>query len=304
MTLAHPLPAFVPNAEPQRMTPPVPAPLLSLWQDLDRRFAETGADRLTLSPARLAEAGIGLREFRCGYGEGDAIVVERSSFYQSAGLWTNHPPAAHLSAETVPGPDGRNHPRRPAKPTGTFYERFDREAGCRVSFDVLEPGRHLAHFHRWQNDPRVAFFWEEDKSEAELAEYLAVRIDNPSVLPVVACFDGDPAGYLEFYWGREDRLGAYYESGPFDRGWHGLIGERKHLGRHKTAAWIRSLTHYLFLDCPMTEKVVGEPRADNVKLLRYTGPLAYRKVREFDFPHKRAALMHCHREDFFATARL
>ncbi|MBP0616401.1 GNAT family N-acetyltransferase [Jiella mangrovi] len=291
MTLTFPLPVSAGSK------------VFELWRELDRRFAESAADRLDLSPARLAEDGISLRELRCGYAADGAIVVERSGFYQSAGLWTNNPSATHMSAGLIAGPDGRDHPRRPAKPVGGFYERFDREAGASVGFEVLELEQHLSLFHRWQNDPRVAFFWEEDKSEAELAAYLTARIDNPSVIPVIASFDGDPAGYLEFYWGREDRLGAYYDAHPFDRGWHGLIGERRHLGRRKTAAWIRSLTHFLFLDCPMTEKIVGEPRADNVKLLRYTDPLAYRKIREFDFPHKRAALMHCDRGDFFATVR-
>lgn len=291
MTLTHPLPVAT------------GAPVHTLWQELDRRFAETGEARLTIAPARLAESGIALRDLRCGYGAGDSIVIERSGFYQSAGLWTNHPPAARLATGLLPGPDGRDHPRRPPKPAGTFYERYDREAEATVGFELLDLSRHLSLFHRWQNDPRVAFFWEEDKSEEELAHYLSTRLENPSVIPVISSFDGDPAGYLEFYWGREDRLGAYYESDPWDRGWHGLIGERRHLGRKKTAAWIRSLSHYLFLDCPLTETLVGEPRADNVKLLRYSEAHAWRKIREFDFPHKRAALMHCDREEFFASAR-
>ena len=45
--------------------------------------------------------------------------------------------------------------------------------------------------------------------------------------------------------------------------------------------------------------MVGEPRVDNAKLLRYADALAYDKVKEFDFPHKRAALMHCWRDPFF-----
>ncbi|MCP1198309.1 GNAT family N-acetyltransferase [Notoacmeibacter sp. MSK16QG-6] len=278
-------------------------PILDLWEQIDALFAATGEDRIELPSDWLTRGDIALHDLRCGSLRDDAVVVDRGEFYQSAGMWTNRLPLVPVATGLVPGPDGRDHPRRPAKPAGRFYERFDRDGGCAVSFDVLEIGSHLALFHKWQNDPRVAYFWEEDKSEEELAAYLSERIDNPSVLPTIVCFDGDPAGYLEFYWAREDRLGAYYDSHPWDRGWHGLIGERRHLGRRKTAAWLRSLTHYLFLDCPLTEKVVGEPRADNIKLLRYTDPLAYRKIREFDFPHKRAALMHCYRNEFFEKVR-
>ena len=54
----------------------------------------------------------------------------------------------------------------------------------------------------------------------------------------------------------------------------------------------------------MTELVVGEPRVDNAKLLRYADVLAYHKIKEFDFPHKRSALMHCWRDEFFAKVPL
>ncbi|MFV0303245.1 MAG: GNAT family N-acetyltransferase, partial [Paracoccus sp. (in: a-proteobacteria)] len=204
-----------------------------------------------------------------------------------------------LEAGDTAGPDGRDHPRRAPKPRGLVYRRHDPVAGLDVSFRAVDPDRDLDRFHRWQNDPRVAFFWEEDKSRDELRAFLQGRLEDPHCLPLIGCFDGDEAGYFEAYWAREDRLGPYYDSGPWDRGWHGLIGERRHLGRAKTAAWLRGLTHYLFLDCPMTTQVVGEPRVDNAKLLAYADALAYEKLKEFDFPHKRSALMRCRRSGFF-----
>jgi acetyl CoA:N6-hydroxylysine acetyl transferase len=90
----------------------------------------------------------------------------------------------------------------------------------------------------------------------------------------------------------------------FDRGWHGLIGNPRHLGRAKTLAWFRSLTHYLFLDEPRTQRIVGEPRASHHKMLSYCADVAYEKVKEFDFPHKRAALVCCERERFFREIAL
>ena len=47
------------------------------------------------------------------------------------------------------------------------------------------------------------------------------------------------------------------------------------------------------------ERQLEAQRVDNAKLLRYADALAYEKVKEFDFPHKRAALMHCWRDPFF-----
>lgn len=64
-------------------------------------------------------------------------------------------------------------------------------------------------------------------------------------------------------------------------------------------ALFRSVTHYLFLDDPRTQRIVGEPRASNHKMLSYCAHAAYDKVKEFDFPHKRAMLVCCERERFF-----
>ncbi len=275
-----------------------------IWRVIETAFADPRRETVEIPLSELLAAGLTPRDLRCACLADGHAVVERSGFYQSAGLWITHPSALPLSTSLVPGPNGRDHPQRPPAPEGEVYSRFDPVAQVTVSFRAVEIERDLDMFHRWQNDPRVAFFWEENKPRDELRQFLQERHDDPHVFSVIGCFDGEPAGYFETYWAREDRLGAHYDAAPWDRGWHGLIGEAAHLGRRKTAAWLRALTHYLFLDCPMTGKVVGEPRADHVKLLRYADEVAYRKIKEFDFPHKRAALMHCHRAEFFARVRL
>ena len=282
-----------------------PADRQALWQRVEQRFAADPAVRQVRLPLAAVHAtGLSLRDLACAAQYSDNVVIERAGFYQTPDIWMKHAPTQRLATADEAGPDGRDHPRRAPYPTGLVYARRDPEADVEVSFRAVDIGLDLDRFHRWQNDPRVAYFWEEDKPKEELAHFLEDRQADPHVFPVIGCFDGEPAGYFEIYWGREDRLGAHYDAGPWDRGWHGLIGERAHLGRQKTAAWLRALTHYLFLDCPMTELVVGEPRVDNAKLLRYADVLAYHKIKEFDFPHKRSALMHCWRDEFFAKVPL
>jgi acetyl CoA:N6-hydroxylysine acetyl transferase len=228
-----------------------------------------------------------------------APLVRRRQFLQLPLLW-------HQDPRPLPHPrlprrleDGRVHPERPPLAAGVVYDRFDPQLGMRVSFRRVDVGRDLPLFHAWMNELRVAYFWELAQDEAQLRAYLERLEADPHAWPLIGCFDDDPAGYFEIYWAKEDRLGPYYDAHDYDRGWHGLIGARHHLGLAKTAAWLRGLTHFLFLDDPRTEKVVGEPRVDNAKLLRYADALAYDKVKEFDFPHKRAALMHCWRDPFF-----
>lgn len=259
--------------------------------DLDTTELVLGPDT---PPGALAAAlGHGL------IARADAPVVRRQQLLQLPLLWHQDPsalPHPRLPCRTA---EGRVHPERPRLVEGVVYDRFDPQLGMRVSFRRVDVDRDLPLFHAWMNELRVSYFWELAEDEARLRAYLDRLEADPHIKPLIGCFDGDPAGYFEIYWATEDRLGPYYDAHDYDRGWHGLIGARHHLGLVKTAAWLRGLTHFLFLDDPRTEKVVGEPRVDNAKLLRYADALAYEKIKEFDFPHKRAALMHCWRDPFF-----
>ncbi|MFA0412164.1 GNAT family N-acetyltransferase, partial [Vibrio splendidus] len=52
---------------------------------------------------------------------------------------------------------------------------------------------------------------------------------------------------------------------------------------------------------PRTEKIVSEPRADNDKMIGYLQKYGFAKVKEFEFPHKRAALMCQLKDSFFSN---
>lgn len=246
-----------------------------------------------------AMAGLSIETSRAPDGEACAVVA-RSVFYQLPMLWRQaavH--AAYPVARSGLGPADRQPPLRPAQPNGVFYRRWLPHLGKTLSLRSIDRRRDLDLFHHWMNQPRVAFFWELAQSREALDRYLADQEADPHLFGAIGSFDEEPVGYFEFYWAKEDRLGPHYGAEDFDRGWHGLIGNPRHLGRAKTLAWFRSLTHYLFLDEPRTQRIVGEPRASHHKMLSYCADVAYEKVKEFDFPHKRAALVCCERERFF-----
>lgn len=227
-------------------------------------------------------------------------VVDRNVLRQLPLLWrkqTAHTP--YPAIRSALGPADRLPLLRPPRPSGIFYERWIPDLEMTVSFRPIDRRTDLDLFYAWMNQGRVSFFWELAQSREELETYLSQQEQDPHIFGVIASFDNEPAGYFEFYWAREDRLGPYYESEDFDRGWHGLIGNPRHLGRPKTLALFRSVTHYLFLDEPRTQRIVGEPRASHQKMLSYCADVAYDKVKEFDFPHKRAALVCCERGRFF-----
>lgn len=184
-----------------------------------------------------------------------------------------------------------SHPQRPAKPQGEVYRRFDPQLGVWISLRTLDIELDLERFNRWQNTPRVLAFWDEGGSLEEHRQYLEKLADDPHTLTLIGCFDDQPFAYFEAYWAKEDRIAPFYDAGDYDRGIHMLVGEQAHRGPHKVASWLSALTDYLLQDDPRTRRIVAEPRADNAKMIGYMQSQGYKRIKEFDFPHKRAALM-------------
>ncbi|WP_051432044.1 GNAT family N-acetyltransferase [Rhodovibrio salinarum] len=195
--------------------------------------------------------------------------------------------------------NGRRHPQRPPKPTGRVYARYIPWLGQTLSFDVADPQQHLDRFHRWMNDPRVDAFFEEAGSLDYHRDYLRALTANPGMLPLIGCFDDAPFAYFEVYWAQESRLGPYYDADDYDRGWHVLVGEDAFRGKAYIAAWLPSLVHFMLLDDPRTQRIVGEPAANHHQQLRNLQRSGFAHVKSFDFPHKRAALVALTRERFF-----
>lgn len=237
-------------------------------------------------------------------GEGSELRIERSSFWQLPGPFLRIAGSAGYPQQMVMHPTGRRHPRRAPKPVGEVYRRFDATLGAWISLRTLDIDEDLARFNRWQNSARVAAFWQEEGDLAKHRRYLEELACDPRVLTLIGCFDDQPFAYYEAYWAKEDRIAPFYEVGDYDRGIHMLVGEESHRGPHKVASWLSALTHYLFLDDPRTQRVVAEPRADNARMIGHMQAQGYHKAKEFDFPHKRAALMVQSREVFFERCRL
>lgn len=258
----------------------------------------------TLAPWLLAEHFLiekpEVRELKWTGIPNQALPQSREEFFQHAPLWLAEG-GGEARPERWAETNGRAHPVRPAITPGVKYRRYWPSIGRTVSYRVAEVERDLDIFHEWHNQPRVYEFWELNKPKEELREYLAKGLLDPHQTPFILEIDNEPVGYFEFYFTPEDRLGPYYNHDAFDRGFHFLIGSRKHLGLANTDAALKALCHFLFLDDPRTRRVMAEPRADNRKVLRYTEVFpVFQKLYEFDFPHKRAALIRGKREAFFS----
>ncbi|KAH8668488.1 acyl-CoA N-acyltransferase [Xylariales sp. PMI_506] len=262
----------------------------------------------------------------------DELLVLRSTFWQGAGspfgprsAWipeddsgllaalprplSSYPPAPYENMMTNEPPAVLTwHPRRPAKPRpgSTVYSRWIPHLRETFSMVALDWGdaEHLRLFHQWQNDPRVSQGWNETGTLEQHREYLRRQHADPHQITILAKFEDTFFAYFEVYWAKEDRLGAYYSAGDFDRGRHSLVGDVRFRGPHRVTAWWSSLMHYLFLDDPRTMYVVGEPKYTNSSVLAYDFIHGFGLDKFVDLPHKRSAFMRCSRERFFQLSPL
>lgn len=233
----------------------------------------------------------------------DQFHCKRSLFWQRPQPWLTQPLSGAYPAHMIISA-GKRHPARSPKPRGEVYRRFDTRLGAWVSLRSVETDVDLPRFNRWQNSTRVANFWQESGSLDQHREYLDKLDADPHTLTLIGCFDDEPFAYFEAYWAKEDRIAPFYDAADYDRGIHMLVGEEHHRGPHKVASWLSALVHYLFLDDPRTQRVVAEPRADNAKMISHMQSQGFYCEKEFDFPHKRAALMILGRERFFERCGL
>jgi len=195
--------------------------------------------------------------------------------------------------------DQRACPTRNVNLTQQVYCRFDNELGKFISFKVAHPNNDLNLFYEWMHHPRVSEFWEMNLPKEALKQYLANELTSPYKLPLIGYFDDQPFGYFEVYWAGEDRIAPYYSWQAYDRGLHLLVGNDKFRGTRFFKAWCKAISHFIFLDCPQTQKIVLEPRHDNLRLLNQITKLGFIKEYEFEFPHKRAALISIEKVKFY-----
>lgn len=225
-----------------------------------------------------------------------------SDFWQRAQsvttLWSG---GSVIPQRMVSSSNGTRHPRRPVRPSPgtTLYSRFSPTFDTTFTLKVADVTTNLQKFHEWHNSDRVNAFWGERGTMEHHKEYLEKQLGDPHVTPTIAYFGDAPFAYFELYYASEDAIAPFANPDAFDRGFHALVGEQAYRGPNRVKFWISSVSHYLFLADPRTQRVMLEPRVDNVKFISYLNNAGYVVEKEFNFPHKRAALVSITREKFF-----
>lgn len=228
---------------------------------------------------------------------GEPIV--RTAFYQRPDLWHHRGDAPPVTTERV-RTGSTLHPRRPRDTATLLYRRHCPAIDRTFTLRRFDRSRDMDPFCAWMNDPVVAEFWEQAWPRERLSNYIEEKLADPHVVPAIGCFDERPFAYYEIYWAKEDRLGPYYAADDFDRGFHMAVGDPEVRHRGWGRQWFLSMAHFLFLDDPRTQRLVGEPRIDQSRVRAWSASTPWEEWGEVKFPHKRAVLMVLSRERFFA----
>ncbi|KAL3433010.1 acyl-CoA N-acyltransferase [Aspergillus tetrazonus] len=217
--------------------------------------------------------------------------------------------------------NGVRHPirQKPPHQGEVFYVRYIPSIGQYLSFRVPylpSPKDHteqlssepdtpsdLEYLHKWMNEPRIDAAWGEAGPISKQEEFLRQNLSKRHSFPVIGCWDGQPFGYFEIYWVKEDPLGSLIGGADnYDRGIHVLVGEQKYRGPHRVSAWLTSLVHFCWLADMRTQTVMLEPRVDNKKMINYLESAGFHKDGEVTFPHKQSALMKIRRDTWEAPS--
>lgn len=232
-------------------------------------------------------------------GEGGLrLTVGRNAFWQHPGLWLKGRASGQTPLAYVMSGDKR-HPKRPVKPVGEVYRRHMPRFKADFSIRAIDIEGDLETFNRWMNLDSVAEFWNERGDLDRHRTYLRTVEADPHMTSFVGCFDDAPFAYFEMYWAKEDRVSPFYDAQDYDRGLHLLVGDSRHQGPGKVEAWFRAVAHYMFLDDPRTQRLIGDPRIDHVRWIEYMQKQGFVRLKEFDLPHKRSELIFMERETFF-----
>ncbi|CAN5390242.1 N/A [soil metagenome] len=157
----------------------------------------------------------------------------------------------------------------------------------------------------WLNRDYARFWGLQGQSLAQIhANYAAILArGNCEVSIGVVAATGERKFLFESYDIRSDRLSAYVETRPGDRGFHLLLGPPEPPLPAAAYYSLQGMAAWIFRD-PDVQRLVAEPDVRNRKILIRLAQAGFRFGRVIHMPHKTALLSYLSRADFERTRGL
>ncbi|MBE9125223.1 MULTISPECIES: GNAT family N-acetyltransferase [unclassified Coleofasciculus] len=178
------------------------------------------------------------------------------------------------------------------------YQTFDPEINKVIAFRPVVLEEDLSLIHNWMNQPHVIPFWNLDFDLDRMRNHLEKALADTHQTLYIGLLNGVAMSYWESYWAVDDIVAKCYSAHPADQGIHLLIGEPEFLGKEYALPLLRAMTAFQFQH-PKTLKIIAEPDSRNQKMIHVFKRCGFEFQTEIDLPSKRAALMFCHRQNFF-----
>lgn len=145
----------------------------------------------------------------------------------------------------------------------------------------------------WLNRPHIRAWWGDVEVVLEEVrdEYLPVKRDDATARPYLACIDGQPTGFIQYYfaWAGSE---AWWPDNP-NKGVVGIdqfLANESRLGQGLGSAMVSQFATLLLLD-PEVHEIRVDPHPDNIRAIRCYRRAGFRVVRPITTPDGPAIMM-------------
>lgn len=150
----------------------------------------------------------------------------------------------------------------------------------------------------WLNRPHVSEWWRGEVSLEDVREKYLPRIAGADVArPFLACLDGKPAGYIQYYHAAEGSADWWPdEPGPGVLGIDQFLADGARLNQGLGTALVSQFAAWLF-ERPEVTEIRVDPRPDNARAIRCYTKADFRLAEPITTPDGPALMMVLERPD-------
>ena len=152
--------------------------------------------------------------------------------------------------------------------------------------------------HDWLNRPHLQDWWRNEKSSVEdvREKYLPRIAGKDAARPYIACIDGEPVGYIQYYLASEGNSNWWPdEAGPGVLGIDQFLADGNQLGLGLGTTMVSQFVTFLLKDPTVTEIRV-DPRPDNLRAIRCYTKVGFKEAGSITTPDGPALMMVLKRE--------